>query len=225
MDIRGFIFDLDGVITDTAEYHFLSWKRLADEEGIPFTRADNEHLRGISRRDSLMYVIRGRSYPEDKIQEMLERKNRYYLDHIKQISPRDLLPGSKDLLEEICAAGLKCALGSASKNAREVVTRLGIEHLFDAIADGYSVTRQKPEPDLFLFAAGELHLPPSACVVVEDAAAGIEAARRGGFHSIGLGPVGRVGHADLVYPSLEGVHLRDILAAFQKLEPLPAQAR
>jgi beta-phosphoglucomutase len=138
-DIHGFIFDLDGVITDTAEYHYRSWQRLADEEGLPFSREENEHLRGISRRGSLTILLDGRHVPEDKIQNLMERKNRYYLEYIKQIGPQDLLPGARELLEEICKAGLKSALGSASKNAREVIDRLGIRDLFDAISDGYSV--------------------------------------------------------------------------------------
>src|SRR5215207_8291484 len=211
--IRAFIFDLDGVITDTAEYHFRGWKRLADEGGLSFTREDNEHLRGIPRRESLMLILKDRVYPEEKIQEMMERKNGYYLEFIKEVSPRHLLPGAKELLEEIRAAGLKNALGSASKNAIEVLDRLGIRSLFDAIADGYSVERQKPAPDLFLHAAGQLGLAPDDCVVVEDAAAGIEAANAGGFHSIGLGPWERVAKAEAVFPSLSGLHLEDIFTA------------
>jgi beta-phosphoglucomutase len=212
--IRAFIFDLDGVITDTAEYHFRGWKRLADEGGLTFTREDNEHLRGIARRESLMLILKDRVYPEEKIQEMMERKNGYYLEFIKEISPRDLLPGARELLEEIRAAGLKNALGSASKNAGEVIERLGIHSLFDAISDGHSVERQKPAPDLFLHAAQQLGLSPAECVVVEDAAAGIEAARAGGFWSVGLGPTERVGKADVIFPSLAGVHLSDLLKAF-----------
>ena len=212
--IRAFIFDLDGVITDTAEYHFRGWKRLADEEGLPFTREDNEHLRGIARRESLMLILKDRMYLEEKIQEMMERKNGYYLEFIKEISPRDLLPGARELLEEIRAAGLKNALGSASKNASEVIERLGIRSLFDAISDGHSVERQKPAPDLFLHAAQQLDLSPAECVVVEDAAAGIEAARAGGFWSVGLGPTERVGKADGIFPSLSGVHLSDLLKVF-----------
>lgn len=211
--IRAFIFDLDGVITDTAEYHYRGWKRLAEEEGLPFSREDNEHLRGISRRESLMLILKGRSYPEERIQEMMRRKNSYYLEFIKEISPRDLLPGAKELLEEIRAAGLKNALGSASRNAGEVLDRLGIRPLFDAISDGHSVERQKPAPDLFLHAAGQLDLSPADCVVVEDAAAGIEAAKEGGFRSIGLGPPARVGEAEAVFPSLAGIQLQDVLAA------------
>ena len=211
--IRAFIFDLDGVITDTAEYHYRGWKRLADEEGFPFSREDNEHLRGIPRRESLMLILKDRIYPEEKIVEMMTRKNNYYLEFIKEISPHDLLLGASELLAEIRAAGLKNALGSASKNAPEVLDRLGIRSLFDAISDGHSVERQKPAPDLFLHAARQLGFSASDCVVVEDAAAGIEAARAGGFRSVGLGPQERVGKADAIFPSLSGVHLNDIWTA------------
>jgi HAD superfamily hydrolase (TIGR01509 family) len=142
---------------------------------------------------------------------MMERKNKYYLEFIRDISPNDLLPGARELLEEIRHAGLKSALGSASKNAREVIQRLGIENLLDAVADGNSVERQKPAPDLFLHAASQLNLMPAECVVVEDAASGIEAARTGGFQTLGLGPRERVKGADMILPSLEGVRLMDLL--------------
>jgi beta-phosphoglucomutase len=211
--LRAFIFDLDGVLTDTAEYHYRAWKRLADEEGLPFTREDNEHLRGVSRRESLMLILKGRAYPEEQMQEMMDRKNGYYLEFIEEISPRDLLAGAKELLEEIRAAGLKSALGSASKNAGEVLDRLGIRPLLDAVSDGYSVERQKPAPDLFLHAAAQLALRSAECVVVEDAAAGIEAAKAGGFRTVGLGPRQRVGEADVIFPNLAGVHLADLLRA------------
>jgi beta-phosphoglucomutase len=184
---------------------------LADEEGITFTRDDNEQLRGIPRRESLMLILRGRTYPEEKIQEMMERKNNYYLEYIHEVSPKDLLPGARELLEEIRHAGLKSALGSASKNARDVIQRLGIVDLLDAISDGSSVERQKPAPDLFLYAARQLGFKPEECVVVEDAAAGIEAAKAGGFHTVGLGPRERVGDADVVFDSLRGVRLSSVL--------------
>jgi beta-phosphoglucomutase len=211
MAIRGFIFDLDGVLTDTAEYHYRGWKRLADEEGIPFTREDNEHLRGIPRRESLMLILKGRIYPEEKIQEMMERKNTYYREFIREITPADLLPGAHELLEEIHNAGLKSALGSASKNAPDVIQRLGIADLLNAVSHGGSVTKQKPAPDLFLHAASQLGLQPQECVVVEDAAAGIEAGLAGGFHTLGLGPRERVGNAEAVMDSLNGVRLQTIL--------------
>jgi beta-phosphoglucomutase len=213
--LKGFIFDLDGVLTDTAEFHYRGWKRLADELGILFTRDDNESLRGVPRRESLLLILKEARYSEEQILEMMERKNRYYLEFIHDITPRHLLPGARELLEEIHAVGLKSALGSASKNAAEVIERLGIASLLDAIADGHSVERQKPAPDLFLYAAGQVGLTSSECVVVEDAAAGIEAARAGGFRSVGIGPHERVGMADVILPSLEGIHLSDLLARLE----------
>jgi beta-phosphoglucomutase len=218
MAIGGFIFDLDGVLTDTAEYHYRAWKRLADEAGLPFTRQENEALRGVPRRESLLLLLKGRRYPEEVMQAMMERKNGYYLEFIREITPRDLLPGARELLEELRAARLKSAIGSASKNAGEVIERLGIRPLLDAISDGFSVERQKPAPDLFLHAAGQLGLPPGDCAVVEDAAVGVEAARAGGFRTVGLGPPERVGMAEVVLPSLEGVRLAALLQMLSAAE-------
>lgn len=214
MSIKAFIFDLDGVLTDTAEYHYRAWKRLADELGIPFTREENEALRGIPRRESLLLLLKGQAYPETQLQEFMTRKNNYYLQFIREISPRDVLPGARELLEEIRMAGLKSALGSASKNAGEVIERLGIAPLFDVVADGNSVARQKPAPDLFLHAARQLGFPPRECVVIEDAVAGIEAALAGGFWTLALGPASRFSAAHVIFPSLEHVKLRDLLAFF-----------
>jgi beta-phosphoglucomutase len=214
--VRGFIFDLDGVLTDTAEYHYRAWQRLADEEGLPFDRAANEHLRGVSRRASLDLILQGRAYPEEQIEAWLARKNGYYLEAIRAITPADVLPGARELLAEIKAAGLRTALGSASRNAGEVLDRLGLRPLLDAVADGNSVARPKPAPDLFLFAAQQLNLPPDACVVVEDAAAGVEAALAGGMRTIGLGPPERVGQAEAVFPSLAGVRLADLQRALRE---------
>ncbi|MGG6266691.1 beta-phosphoglucomutase [Leptolyngbya sp. AN03gr2] len=215
LNIQGAIFDLDGVITDTAEYHYRSWQRLADEEGLPFDRQANEALRGISRRESLMKIIGDRSYSEEQIQEMMERKNNYYVESIGTISPDNLLPGAKELLKELKQAGIKISLGSASKNALPVIEKLGIADLFDAIADGHSVERPKPAPDLFLFAAKELGLAPEQCVVFEDAAAGVEAALAGHMWTVGLGPEERVGEAHVVLSSLE-IHWTDLLAQLQQ---------
>ncbi|BAY39840.1 hypothetical protein NIES2111_42170 [Nostoc sp. NIES-2111] len=216
-NIRGFIFDLDGVLTDTAEYHYQAWQKLADEEGIPFNREANEALRGVSRRASLMLIIGDRHYSEAQIEEMMERKNRYYVELIEHITSKDLLPGAIALLDELRQAGIKIGIGSGSKNAKTVIERLGIADKVDAIADGYSVQKPKPAPDLFLFAAHQLGLEPQQCVVVEDAAAGIEAAKAGGMWTIGLGPVERVGAADIVLPNLASVTWVDLRSKFQKL--------
>ncbi len=209
-NIQGFIFDLDGVLTDTAELHYLAWQRLADEEGIPFNREANEALRGVSRRASLMLILGDRQYSEAKIQEMMERKNGYYVELIQNMTPQDLLPGAIAFLNELRQAGIKIGIGSASKNAHTVIERLGIADKIDAIADGYSVEQPKPAPDLFLYAAKQLGIEPEQSVVVEDAAAGVEAALAAGMWAIGIGPVERVGAAHIVLPNLEGIKWADI---------------
>lgn len=209
------LFDLDGVLTDTAEFHYQAWKRLADELGIPFTRADNESLRGVPRRASLEHILRlgNRAASEEEMAAWMARKNSYYLDLLQTISPADLLPGVRPLLDELRAAGVKIAVVSASKNSPEVVQRLGIAACLDALAHGGSVARQKPHPDLFLYAARQLDVPPAHCLVVEDAAAGIQAALAAGMAAIGLGPAERVGAADLVLPNLEGITLETLRRA------------
>lgn len=218
--IRGVIFDLDGVLTDTSEFHYLGWKRLADEEGIPFDRQANESLRGVDRRESLMRLLAGRQVSEDQIQEMMVRKNRYYQEFIQSVTPDNLMPGALALLKELRADGIKIAIGSASKNARPVIERLGIANLVDAFSDGYSVERHKPAPDLFLHAAAQLGLPPAQCLVIEDATSGVEAALAAGMWAVGLGPNERVGAAHVALPSLAGVRwagLLNRLAAKQSL--------
>jgi kojibiose phosphorylase len=217
MDIRATIFDLDGVLTDTAEYHYQGWKRLAEEEGIPFTREDNEALRGVSRRQSLDLLLKGRPISEDQAQAWMARKNDYYNESIKQISPADLLPGAADLLAELRSAGLKVAVASASRNARTVLDGLQIGGQIDALSDGHSVANTKPAPDLFLHAAAQLGVPPSQCLVVEDAAAGIEAAQAAGMRALALGPAQRFAEVrpDAILRSLEGETWQQIIAALE----------
>jgi kojibiose phosphorylase len=216
--IQGVIFDLDGVLTDTSELHYRAWKRLADEEGIPFTREDNEALRGIPRRESLQRILKDRKISEEKILAMMERKNRYYVESISLLTKHDLLPGACDLLESLKAGGIKIALGSASKNALLVVEKLGIARWFDAIVDGSSVKNQKPAPDLFLLAASLLGIPAERCAVFEDAAAGIEAARAGGMWAIGIGPRERLFNAHVVFPSLDKIIVTDLLEHLSKMK-------
>src|SRR6266516_4802781 len=157
---KAIIFDLDGVLTDTSEYHYQSWKRLADEEGIPFTRQENdEHLRGVSRAESLTYLLKGRKVSDAKFQELMDRKNRYYHEMIKKMTPKDLVEGGRQLLEEIRQAGIKIAVASGSKNAHTVLDLLQIMDILDAVADGYSVSNSKPAPDIFVYAAGMVRIP------------------------------------------------------------------
>ncbi len=209
-NIQGFIFDVDGVLTNTSEFHYRAWQRLADEEKLSFDRQANESLRGVSRRESLLHIIGDRHYSESALQEMMERKNRYYLELIQTITPQDMFSGAVELLTELRQSGIKIAIGSGSKNARTVIDKLGIADLIDAIADGNSVKLSKPAPDLFLYAATQLGLDPAHCVVVEDATVGIEAAIAARMWSIGIGPQERVGAANIVLPNLSGVHLSDL---------------
>jgi len=217
MEIKAFLFDLDGVLTDTSELHFLSWKRLAEEEGILFTREDNEALRGVSRRESLNLLLKGRQVSEEQAHEMMERKNSYYIDLVSQMTPDNMLPGALDLIEEIKRLNLKQAIVSSSKNAWLVLDRLQIGNLFDAVIDGNAPARSKPHPDLFLLAAQAVRVDPFNCLVVEDAQAGVEAAHAAGMVALGLGPKERVGIAELVFPSLESHSACEVIAFFKGL--------
>lgn len=206
---KGLIFDLDGVITDTAEFHFRSWERLAQEEGLTFTRHDNEALRGVSRRASLELMLKGNIRPEPEMEAMMTRKNAYYLDYVSHMTPADLLKGVGDFLYTARDMGFKLGLGSASKNARLVCERLKVLSLFDVIGDGFSVVNGKPAPDLFVWVAGGLGLSPADCSVFEDAEAGIDAALAGGFYTVGIGPQERVGKAHRLIAGLHEVHPRE----------------
>ncbi|MGZ3617843.1 MAG: beta-phosphoglucomutase [Ktedonobacteraceae bacterium] len=209
---KAIIFDLDGVLTDTSEYHYKAWKRLADGEGIPFSKEENDkYLRGVARRESLMYIIRGRRYSEAQIQEMMERKNRYYIEMMESMTPKDLVAGGRELLGEIREAGIKVAIASASKNCRTVLERLEIASYFDGIADGNSVVNSKPAPDIFIYAAGLVQIPTPNCLGVEDADAGIEAIKTAGMQALGIGPKERFHRADKVISTLASQHLTDVL--------------
>jgi beta-phosphoglucomutase len=210
--LEGFIFDLDGVVTDTAEYHYRAWKRLADEEGIPFTRQDNEHLRGVSRRESLRRLLKGKEIDEVTAQAWMERKNAYYRAFLAGMTPDDLLRGARGFLEAARRSGIKVGLASASRNACDVIAGLQISHLFDVMGDGYAVVNTKPAPDLFVWVAGALGLPTTACVVFEDAEAGVQAAHKAGMKCVGIGPRERVGQAHLVANGLHELTVEQVLS-------------
>ena len=210
---KAVLFDLDGVLTDTSEYHYQAWKHLADDEGIPFTHEENDaHLRGVGRRDSLMYIIRGHQYSEDQIQEMMNRKNEYYNELIKTMSPKEVVEGGIELLTELRKAGIKTAIASASKNCMTVLERLQIVDYFDGIADGNCIVNSKPAADIFVYAAGLVKVYAPDCLGIEDADAGVEAIKTAGMRALGIGPAARFHRADKVLPDMVNRHLQDILA-------------
>lgn len=210
IDIKAFIFDLDGVITDTIDFHYRAWKRLADEEGLPFDYSENDALRGLSRRDSLLKVLKGRVIDDATAEAWMARKNRYYLALMETITPDDLLPGVRELLDEADALGLKTAIASASRNARPVLDRLGISGRMAVIGDAYCIVNTKPAPDIFLWVAGRLGIHPRQGLVFEDAQAGVDAALAGGFWTVGIGGA-FVAHAHLHVATLAGVRAVDLI--------------
>jgi beta-phosphoglucomutase len=210
--IAAVIFDLDGVITNTVYFHYLSWQRLADEEGIEFdkTTHDREML-GLNREDALRCLLGERQVRMPQQQLLLKRKNDYYLESIGELNRDHLLPGIGNLLMELRVANIKIALGSSSKNAELVLQRLGVIDFFDFIADGHSVPYLKPAPDVFLYAAESLAIAPANCLVVEDAPAGVAAGLKAGMWVLGVGPSARLAQAHLVLPTLAGIGWADLL--------------
>ncbi|MEW6516518.1 MAG: beta-phosphoglucomutase [candidate division FCPU426 bacterium] len=217
---KAVLFDLDGVIVDTALFHYRGWKRLADELGVSFDEQANEKLRGVPRRESLLAML-GYTPSEDKIQEYMDRKNRYYLDMVTRLRPADTLPGVRPLLAALRKAGLKIALASSSKNARLVLKRLQLEKAFDAVVDGNDIQKGKPDPELFITSALRLGAAPQDCLVVEDAASGIEAGAAAGMHTLGVGKPESLGQAERVVSGLDHVSLADILHLLEGA-PVPA---
>lgn len=217
--IKGFIFDLDGVITDTAELHYDAWKKLSDEMNWEFDRELNEKLRGISRMDSIHVIMdhNGVALDESTVVELATKKNDIYVESLDNMTPDDYLPGARELLTHIRSEGYRVALGSASKNAHKVLKQLNAVHFFDVIGDGNSVTKSKPAPDIFLYASDKLRLQPESCIVFEDAEKGIDAAKAGNFHSVGIGPEERVGHADIRFDTMKEATLFAVKSHFKDL--------
>ncbi len=207
--MNGVIYDLDGVIVDTAKYHYLGWKKLADELKVPFDEHRNEALKGVNRRDSLIALL-GYTPSEDKITEWCDRKNRYYLDYVATVSRRDMLPGALERVEEVRKAGWKQAVASSSKNAPLILDKLDITQYFDAVVDGNATEKGKPDPELFLIASRRLGLPPENLLVVEDAASGVQAAKAGGMRALGLGDPKVLAQADRVVKDLSQITLAGI---------------
>lgn len=183
MKYKGIIFDLDGVICSTDEYHYRAWKQLADRIGVPFDRTVNNRLRGVSRMESLEIILEKSpvAYSEAEKQAMAAEKNEIYRTLLAQMSPRDLSDEVRETLERLRAAGLRLAIGSSSKNTPLILGRIGLDNWFDAVSDGNNITHSKPDPEVFLKAAGMLQLSPADCLVVEDALSGAQAGHAGGF--------------------------------------------
>lgn len=187
--VLGVIFDLDGVIVSTDECHYRAWKRMADEEGIPFDRKINHRLLGVSRMDSLEIILEHapKKYTEEEKLEMATRKNRYYVELIGALSPDDILPGAMNVLQWLKKHNIRIAVGSSSRNTPVILRQIGLDSFFDAVADGNQITHSKPNPEVFLLAAKLLNLPAENCMVVEDADAGVQAALAAGMQVLAVG--------------------------------------
>ncbi|MEK4854505.1 beta-phosphoglucomutase [Paenibacillus sp. FSL H7-0756] len=215
-EINACLFDLDGVLVDTARYHYIAWRELAEELGFVFTEQDNERLKGVSRAASLniLLEIGGITLSEDDKARLAEQKNNRYVGYIAKMDSSEILPGALDFLKECRTAGIKVALGSASKNAMTILNNTGLTPYFDAIIDGTHTSAAKPDPEVFLLGAKTLDTAPAQCVVFEDAAAGILAASRAGMRSVGIGSPETLGEATLVVPSLQQLTVAALKESF-----------
>lgn len=222
MSLKGLIFDLDGVLTDTAKYHFLAWKKLADELNMSFTEKDNELLKGVSRIESfgIILKINGRSneFSDEEKERLANLKNDYYREMIEQLTPEDILCGVLPFISAAKQNGLKCAVASISKNAPRVLELLGISDLFDYIADAAAVTKPKPDPEIFLTCVKALDFKPNECIGFEDAQAGIEAIHSAGMLSVGINVSVTSLEPDIILSSTNELDLTKIKQEFDKRE-------
>lgn len=210
--ISACIFDLDGVVVDTAKYHYIAWKSLANELGFDFTEMDNERLKGVSRMTSLdiLLSIGDVELDQDTKLKLAEKKNINYLEYILKMTPDEILPGVKEFMNELRSKGVKIALGSASKNAMTILNQLELTNYFDAIVDGTHVSNAKPDPEVFLIGAKLLNVDPVDCVVFEDAEAGVEAAINGNMKCVGIGSPEVLGKANIVVPGFVGFSMAQL---------------
>lgn len=208
----GVIFDLDGVIVDTAKYHFQAWKRLANELGFDFNETQNEQLKGVSRYDSLNLILGwgGVSQTENQKQAWMVTKNDWYLGLINEMNESEILPGVRPFLEELKVAKIPIALGSASKNSNRILNQIGLTSYFHTIIDGNLVVNGKPHPETFLMGAKKINVAPSECIVFEDAPKGVKAAKAGGFMAIGVGTSEHLFEADYIVKGFENLRLRTV---------------
>jgi len=212
--IKACLFDLDGVIVDTAKYHYKAWKKMANTLGFDFSEKENEQLKGVSRMDSINLILGwgGLTLSEPDKAKWAAQKNDWYLEYLQKMDRKEILPGALELVQELKEKGYRIALGSSSKNAVLALSKVEMLHYFEAIIDGTKTTRSKPDPQVFEMGAAALGCKPSECIVFEDAESGVEAAITGGFYAVGMGSPDNLGKAHLVLSSLEDISINDILA-------------
>jgi beta-phosphoglucomutase len=213
MKISAVIFDLDGVIVSTDEFHYHAWKQISDQEKIYFDREINERLRGVSRMESLDIILghSDKNYGETQKQLLAQRKNDIYCELLNKLSPNDILPGVINLLISLKSRDIKIAIGSSSKNTPFILDQIGLTSNFDAIADGNSIKNSKPDPEVFLLAAKILGVEPEECAVIEDAQAGIDAAKAAGMKAVGIGSAANCLNADMKLPDLTNLDIDQLL--------------
>lgn len=204
---KAVIFDLDGVIVSTDGFHYRAWKAMADNEGIYFDETINNRLRGVSRMESLEIILERatKSYTPEEKEAMATAKNDIYRESLVQLTPDDILPGVMDMLTTLRGMGIKLAIGSSSKNTPVILKQIGLGDYFDAVADGNQIKNSKPDPEVFLLAAKLLGIDPADCVVVEDAYAGIDAAKAGGMKAVGVGDASKYEKADVTGATMADV--------------------
>ena len=213
MSIKAVIFDLDGVIVSTDDYHYRAWKSMADEEGIYFDREINERLRGVSRMESLEIILEKaeKTYPDEEKNQMAERKNSLYRELLNELTPKDILPGVMKVLEELKEHNIKIAIGSSSKNTTMILAKIGLDNYFNAVADGNEIKNSKPDPEVFLLAAKKLEVAPENCLVVEDADAGVAAALAGNMKVLAVGYASSNSKADYKFKDLSLVDIKEVI--------------
>jgi beta-phosphoglucomutase len=206
---KGVIFDLDGVIVDTAKFHFLAWRKLANDLGFDFTQEQNEQLKGVSRVESLKKILEWGELELSKTEfkRQMALKNENYLSYVAKMDKREILPGVQKVIDYLIINNVPFALGSASKNARTILKKISLLEKFDAIVDGTDVSKAKPDPEVFLIAAGKLRVKPENSIVFEDSVAGIQAAKNAQMLSIGIGDPKTLGEADYVFPDFTKIDL------------------
>jgi beta-phosphoglucomutase len=212
--IQAVLFDLDGVLVSTDEYHYRSWQKLSDEEGFDFFDHEFNHkFRGVARMKCVEIITKasGRTYSPEQKQELADRKNRYFAESLASVSTEALLPGALSALNELRRRGIKTAVASNSRNAVTIIKQVKIEHLLDAVIDGHQIENSKPDPEVFLLAAKKIDTSPDHCLVIEDAVAGIESARRAGMRALGIGTKERLPNADIVVPDLSAISIDELL--------------